>query len=211
MSHGFTTVSPRRRGSQCSINILSLLQLRSSWSGDRLRVKLWPFGTRMAYCLRTSWARPQCRLTSGTSGRTLTWTSPFITTTRGFIYRHLRPRVGNLRNWYGRWFQTRRTVLTWRHSTSIFSDHWRTFSVASISQMTANWRWQCSKLWCKNIDKEFYRAGFQQRARRWEKYVLVNGTWEERLILTAWEAGCGYVLANANSHFVEQISINMWC
>ena len=32
----------------------------------------------------------------------------------------------------------------------------------------------------KNVDKELYRAEFQQCARRWEKCVLVNGNWEER-------------------------------
>ena len=34
----------------------------------------------------------------------------------------------------------------------------------------------------KNVDKELYRAGFQQCARRWGggKYVLLNGNWEER-------------------------------
>ena len=32
----------------------------------------------------------------------------------------------------------------------------------------------------KNVDKELYRAAFQQCARRWEKCVLVNGNWEER-------------------------------
>ena len=65
-SHGFTTVSPRRRGIQCSINIptLSLLQLGSSWSWPWQREKLWPlsFGTRMASCLWTSGARPYSRL-----------------------------------------------------------------------------------------------------------------------------------------------------
>ena len=40
-SHGFATIDPRRRGSHCNRNILSLLEFGSSGQ-DRLRGKLWP-------------------------------------------------------------------------------------------------------------------------------------------------------------------------
>ena len=80
------------------------------------------------------------RVTSVTSGQTLTWTSPFIMTTREFI--QLRPRVRNLRNWYGQGFLNPHPLyaaLIGHHSTSTCSDHRRTSSAVSILQTTVNW------------------------------------------------------------------------
>ena len=35
------------------------------------------------------------------------------------------------------------------------------------------------RMWCKNTDREFFRAGFQRWVGRWEKCVLLNGDWAE--------------------------------
>ena len=151
-SHGFATMDPRRRRSHCSRNILSLLELGSSGQ-DRLRGKLWPlsFGIRMASCLWTFWARSAGRLwpVHPTPAETEEWHPGQATghwhqghhhSSRQLAYSFiLWPRVRNLRNWYGRWFLTHRTALIWRHLTSTCSDYWKTSSVASISQITANW------------------------------------------------------------------------
>ena len=150
-------MDPRRRGNHCSRNILSLLELGSSGQ-DRLRVKLRPlsFWDQDASCLWNFWARSACdrytkllrKLKSDIRDKRpdidRSRTSPFVTTTRVFI--HLGPLHGRetceTGMDAGRWFLTRRTALIWRHPTSTCSDYWKTFSVASISQTTANWRRQ---------------------------------------------------------------------
>ena len=148
------------------------------------------------------------RVASGTSDRTLTSRiSPFVTT-RVFVHP---------------WATTGEKLakLVWTviphppYSTDLASSNFHLFGLLKDflrgQYFTNNGGLKTTvSLSSKNVDKELYRAGFQQCARRWEKCVLVNGNWEERWILTVKEAGCGYVSTNANSHFVEQISVNMW-
>ena len=149
------------------------------------------------------------RVTSGTSDRTLTSkTSPFVTTTRVFI--HPLATAGE------KLAKLVWTVITHPpYSTDLASSDFHLFGLLKDflrgQYFTNNGELKTTvSLSSKKVNKELYRAGFQQCARQWEKCVLVNGNWEERWILTAWEAGCGYVSTNANSHFVDQISVNMW-
>ena len=101
-------MGPRRRGSQCSWNILSLLELGRSGL-DRLRGKLWPlsFWIRMASCLWTFWARSAGRLwpVLPTPAETEEWHPGQEAghwhhhSSRQLAYSYiLRPQVRNLRN-----------------------------------------------------------------------------------------------------------------
>ena len=199
-SHGFATMNPRRRGSQCSSNIFSLLELGSSGQ-DRLRGKLWPlsFGIRMTSCLWTFWARSAGRLwpIHPTRAETEEWHPEQATEHWHQGHHHssqlaysyiLKPRrVRNLRNWYGRWFLTRRT---YEYSTDLASSDFHLFGLLKDflrgQYFTNNGELKTTvSLSSKNVDKELYRAGFQQCARQWEKCVLVNDNWEETWILTA--------------------------
>ena len=142
--------NPRRRGSHCSRNILSFLELGSSGQ-DRLRGKLWPLSFGGSGCHPARSARSAGRLwpVHPTPAETEEWHPGQATghwhqghhhPSRQLTYSYiLGPRVRNLRIWYGQWFLTHRTALIWRHPTSTCSDYWKTSSVASISQITANW------------------------------------------------------------------------
>ena len=149
-------MDPRRKGSHCSRSILSLLRVRKfrtgpstgkvmatiCWAQDGILLvdflspvrpaKLWPVHPTPAET--EEWHPGQA---------TEHWHQVHYHSSRqlaySYILRAYRPRVTNLRNWYGRWFLTRRTALIWRHPTSTCSDYWKTSSVASSSQITANW------------------------------------------------------------------------
>ena len=124
------------------------------------------------------------RVTSGTSDRTLTSrTSPFVTTTRVFI--HLLATEDE-----------KLAKLVWTviphppYSTDLASSDFHLFGLLKDflrgQYFTNNGELKTTvSLSSKNVDKELYRAWFQQCARQWEKCVLVNGNWEERWILTA--------------------------
>ena len=150
--------------SQCIRNILSRIQLESSRSGPSVGKVMATIFWDQDCILLVDFLSPailstvagtpnsygNLRVTSGTSGRTLT--SPFVTTTRWFI--HLRSRVWNLRNWYGRWFLTVPDLYSPDLAPSDFhlfgplKDH----SVASISQMTVKLKTTVG-FWCTNVDK----------------------------------------------------------
>ena len=183
-------MDPRRRGSHCNRNILSLLKLGSSGQ-DRLRGKSWPlyFGGsgwhpacglfepgQPADCDRFTQLLRKLKSDIRTSDRTLTSrTSPIVTTTRVFI----QPTGENF------------AKLVWTviphpsYSTDLASSDFHLFGLLKDflrgQYLTNNGELETTvSLSSKNVDKELYRAGFQQCARRWEKCVLVNGNWEER-------------------------------
>ena len=214
-------MDPRRRGSHCSRNILSLLELGSSGQ-ERLRGKLWPlsFGG-------SGW-HPACGFLE--PGLTVDWDryTQLLRKLKSDI-RDKRPDIdikditirhdnSSIHTSLGHGWETCETGVDGSHppySTDLASSDFHLFGLltdflrgqyfTNDSEMKTT-----VSLSSKNVDKELYRAGFQQCARRWEKCVLVNGNWEERWFLTAKEAGRGCVSTNANSHFVEQIPVNMW-
>ena len=139
----------------------------------------------MASCSWAYWARPCGRLwpVHPALAETEEWHPGQATghwhqghhhSSRQLAYSYiLRQRVRNLRNcyWYGRWFLTLRTALIWRHPTSTCSDYWKTSSVASISQITANWRRQWvyrPKMLLKNsIGQDFSNVRDDGRSAFW--------------------------------------------